>query len=194
MELIRSIDLWIFFFINGHHNSFLNFFMWWISNKWIWIPFYGFLAWFIHRKYPKQTISLLIFAGVLIFFSDQISSSILKTAVARLRPCHNPEIESQVHLVNGYCGGKYGFVSSHAANSFALSTFLIFFFKKNHRKLQIILITWTLLISYSRIYLGAHFPSDVAAGAMLGIFLAAVMNKLHRFYSARFLLISESSL
>src|SRR3569832_1461671 len=112
MEVLRSLDYSLFLFFNGLHNTFFDFIMWWASNKWIWIPFYAYLAWFLYRKYPKHVFSFLILAGVMIALSDQLSSTIIKNAVARLRPCHNLSLTSQIHLVNGYCGGMFGFVSS----------------------------------------------------------------------------------
>ncbi len=104
----------------------------------------------------------------------------------RLRPCHDPNIATQIHLVYGYCGGKYGFVSSHASNAFALTSFLIFLFKQEYRKLQWIVLGWAILVSFSRVYLGAHFPSDVICGAMLGIVLGAATQKTFKLYDKKF--------
>jgi undecaprenyl-diphosphatase len=182
MDFLRSIDVSLFLFFNGLHNDVLDFIMWWASNRWIWIPFYAYLAWFLYRKYPQHVLSLLIFAGLMIALSDQISSSVIKFAVMRLRPCHNPEIASQVHLVNGYCGGMYGFVSSHASNSFALVTFLILFFEKQHRWLQWTLVGYAALVSYSRIYLGAHYPADIVCGAFFGFILAVLALSFYRVF------------
>ncbi|MFI5157139.1 MAG: phosphatase PAP2 family protein [Chitinophagales bacterium] len=186
MDFLRSIDTSLLLFFNGLHNGFLDYIMYWSSNKWIWIPFYMYLAFFLYRKYPQQIIPLLIFAAVLISLSDQISSSVIKNAVMRLRPCHNPNIASQLHLVNGYCGGQYGFVSSHASNSFALIAFLVLLFRKQYKGLQWILLGWALLVSYSRIYLAAHYPADVFCGALFGIVLAILVFSFYQVYLSYF--------
>lgn len=164
----------------------LDFIMWWASNKWIWLPLYTYLAFFLYRKYPQQTIPLLIFAAVLISLSDQLTSSVIKNTMMRLRPCHNPNIAEQLHIVNGYCGGQYGFVSSHASNCFALVTFLVLLFKKEFKGLQWTLLGWALLVSYSRIYLAAHYPSDVFCGAVFGSILAVLVFSFYQFYCSYF--------
>jgi undecaprenyl-diphosphatase len=186
MDFLRSIDVSLLLFFNGLHNDVLDFIMYWISNRWIWIPFYAWLAFFLYRKYPGQLIPLLVSVAVLIALSDQIASSVIKHAVMRLRPCHQPDLAGQIHLVNDYCGGKYGFVSSHASNSFALATFLILLFGKQFKRLQWILIVWAALVSFSRIYLAAHYPSDIVAGALLGMLLAVLVYSFYQFYLSFF--------
>jgi undecaprenyl-diphosphatase len=186
MELIRSIDYSVFSFINGLNNSALDFIMWYASQRWLWIPFYLYLAWFLYGKYPQQFIGLLVCVAILITLSDQVASSVIKPAVMRLRPCHNQLIAEQMHLVNGYCGGKFGFVSSHASNSFALATFLCLLFGKKYKGLQWILILWACLVSYSRIYLGVHYPTDIAGGAILGILLAMFIYYIYKFFRSKF--------
>ncbi len=103
----------------------------------------------------------------------------------RLRPCHDPSIAADVHLVNGYCGGMYGFVSAHASNAFALYSFLFFLFRKKNKKLQRIILGWAILVSYSRIYLGAHFPGDVFGGALLGFMLGFITWKMYALFSEK---------
>ena len=156
--------------------------MYWLSNKFISIPLYLFLAYFIYKKYPERFIAIVISIAVAIALSDQLASTVIKNSALRLRPCHDPSIASQVHLVYGYCGGQYGFVSSHAANTFALVSFLGFLFKRKYKKLQWILLAWAVIISFTRIYLGAHFPGDVLGGALLGVFIGYVVEKAFRYY------------
>lgn len=186
-EKLQSIDAALLLFFNHLNNPVLDFIFFWISNKWLWVPFYAFLAWFIYKRYPHRFISVLFAIGILIVLSDQISSSLIKNSVMRLRPCHDPMIGSEVHIVNGYCGGMYGFVSSHAANVFGLTAFLIYFFRGRHQRLQRVMIVWASIVSFSRIYLGAHYPGDVICGALLGIVLGIATAKTYRYIDLNYL-------
>jgi undecaprenyl-diphosphatase len=114
---------------------------------------------------------------LLIVLIDQTSVHLFKEVFHRLRPCHQPRISHLVHIVNNHCGGQYGFVSSHAANSFGFATFTILFFKNN--RFSWFIFAWALLLSYSRIYLGVHYPSDIVGGWMLGIFWGLVITVIY---------------
>ncbi len=155
-------------FINGMNSSFFDEVMFFISKKTICIPLYLLFLFLIIRHYKKKTWLILVFIGLLIFFSDQVSSGVMKNTFQRLRPCHDPTLSGMLHLVHEHCGGQYGFVSSHAANSFAIAVFLGLLFRNKINYLRIPLLLWACIISYSRIYLGVHFPGDVIAGAILG--------------------------
>lgn len=169
IEILKDLDTILLLFFNNLNNPFFDFIFYWISDKWIWIPFYMFLAWKIYKFDRKNVIVIILFITAAITISDQVASSVIKELVMRLRPCHNPEIASEIHLVNNYCGGKYGFVSSHAANVFALSAFITRLFKGTDFNLHRIIWIWAFIVSYSRIYLGVHYPGDVIGGAIVGL-------------------------
>ncbi len=99
---------------------------------------------------------------------DQGSVKLFKDVFERLRPCHNPAIAELVHTINGKCGGKYGFVSSHATNSFALAVFCGFLFKRHYKYMLWLMLFWAAIVSYSRVYVGVHYPGDIIGGAVLG--------------------------
>lgn len=123
---------------------------------------------------------MVSFIALVIILSDQISVNFFKEIFLRLRPCHNPEISNLVHTVDG-CGGQYGFVSSHASNTFALAVFLGLIFKKHLSYLLHIMLVWAAIVSYSRIYVGVHYPADILCGALLGVLIAYVFWKLLQF-------------
>jgi len=174
IEKLKIIDKEIFLYINSHHSPVLDTVMWLISDKFVWIPFYAFLLFFMIKKYKKNWWLLLIFIALTVTLTDQISVMI-KNAVMRYRPCHNLDLQTIVHIVKNHCGGQYGFVSSHAANSFGISAFSLLIMKK---RVWAFLFLWATLIAYSRIYLGVHYPSDVTCGAILGIILGIVTAKI----------------
>lgn len=167
VELLNRIDTWIFLLLNGISNPFFDELMFWISHKYTWIPLYAFLLFLLIRKYKINVLWILLFVAILITFSDQ-ASVFIKNYFQRLRPCHNEELDLLIHTVKGKCGGKYGFVSSHAANSFAMAVFLIPFLKSYWKHFVLALIIWAAIVSYSRIYLGVHYPGDIIGGALLG--------------------------
>lgn len=179
LDWLKNIDSRFLILINSHHTPFLDFIMFWASDRFIWIPFYFFIVYVLYKKSGSQTWKILLAIGVLILLSDQLSV-VIKDYVMRYRPCHNLLLQSKIVLIDGNCGGKFGFVSSHAANSFALAAFLFFLIANKIKWLTVTLFLWSSLISYSRIYLGKHFPSDILGGWILGFLLAEMVFYLYK--------------
>ena len=141
--------------------------MWFVSRAWVWYPMYAVLLGMLAWKYRSwRAIGLIIIGfAVAVGLSDYICSGILKPLVCRLRPTHEPAIDP-IHLVNGYVGGKYGFCSSHAANSMAIALLVSLVYK--NKTATVLLMTWVTVVCYSRMYLGAHYPADIMAGLLIG--------------------------
>lgn len=175
IEFIKHIDQELLLLLNSFHSESFDSIMWFISGKFEWIPFYLFLIFLIIKKFKKDSWIILIAIALLITLSDQISVRFFKNVFERYRPCHNIEIGHLVHLVNNKCGGMYGFVSSHATNSFAIATFILLLLRKDYKWITATLIFWASLVSYSRIYLGVHYPADIIAGAILGCLIANLL-------------------
>ena len=182
LELLRHIDTSLFLYLNGKHNEPLDWLMYWVTYKYTWIPLYIFLFYIVWKKFEKKTWLVLAAVVVLITFSDQISVHCFKNVVQRYRPCYNWLIKDKVHLVDG-CGGTYGFISSHAANTFALAMFLSLLMRVRNFTFYIFL--WAMLVSYSRIYTGVHYPLDITGGAMVGMAVGIVVAKIYYYLEGK---------
>ena len=172
---LESIDKDLLVKINSLNSEFLDRLMWQLSEIYIVLPLGFLLVYFYYRRYQlKNTVSLLLCIGIVIACTD-ISSNMVKHAVKRARPTHNKELKDKLHLVNGYTGGKYGFFSSHAANTVGVTTFLFLAASWIRKRLRFLFFSIPLLIIYSRMYLGAHYPSDVFIGSIDGIIFGYVV-------------------
>ncbi len=184
LEFLKNIDTQLFVFLNGIHSPAWDKIMWWITGTNSWIPMYAIIVGYIIYKFRWKAIITLIFIALVVTLTDQISVQGFKEVFQRLRPCHNPELKNIVHLVNNKCGGKFGFVSSHAANTFGVAFFLSNLFKNRYFSLFIFL--WASVVSYSRIYLGVHYPFDILGGAALGCLLGFLVYVAHKFTQKKF--------
>jgi undecaprenyl-diphosphatase len=165
LETILNFDTDLFLFLNGLNSPFWDPLMIFFSGKLIWLPLF-LLIYFMYRVFGWRLVWPLIGVALVVALADQTSVHLFKNVFERLRPCHNPEIKELVHLAAGRCGGRFGFVSSHAANSFGVAVFLSLLFKR--RWFSISILVWAALVSYSRIYLGVHYPADIFFGGLLG--------------------------
>ena len=179
MEYLNQLDTQLFLLINGSHNAFFDPIMYWLSNIMIWVPMYLLIIFFMIRRYKMPGLLMLLFIAITITLCDQTSSHLLKNLVQRLRPSHEPALAGLIYLSKAGPGGLYGFVSSHAANCFGLATFIYFTFDNQFKPLKYGLIVWAVLVSYSRIYNGVHYPGDVLVGSLIGIAYGYLMAKAY---------------
>ena len=162
-----NLDFDIILWINGHYAAWADAIMWTISRSNTWIPLYVLLVGLIAWRYRnwKAVLLILVGFGIAVGLSDWTCSGLLKPLVCRLRPTREPALDP-LHLVNGYIGGRYGFCSSHAANTMACA--LLFSLLFRNKIATVGLMTWVALNCYSRMYLGAHYPSDIMVGLLIG--------------------------
>jgi membrane-associated phospholipid phosphatase len=178
MNFLRHLDLKLFYLINDKmSNSFFDKVMPWCRDKNNWIPLYVVLVIWVIYIFRKEAWKVIGAAIILVACTDQISSSVIKPLVGRLRPCHNPSLVGHMHLLVD-CGGGLSFVSSHAANHFGLAVFLSVILGKRFPWVVPVLLFWAFLISISQVYVGVHYPLDVTGGALLGICFGYIAGKL----------------
>lgn len=184
-ELIRA-DKELFLTIHHFRNGFLDVIMPVFTNRWIWVPLYVFFAWWLYRKFKGQLIVIIPVVALMILISDQ-GANLFKNNVKRPRPCHDIELlKTNVIITPNGCGGPYGYFSGHAANSWALAVLMFCMVTKadkEKRKWWLLLFAWAILVAWSRIYLGVHYPGDVLSGgifgAIVGMSVFALLNKYY---------------
>lgn len=171
LEYLLELDRELFLYLNGFHTARLDPVMELISGKYLWIPLYLYLIYLVFKDYSNDGWLVLIGIVLTITLADQVTTSVMKPYFARLRPSHDPSLENLVHIVNGYKGSKFGFASSHAANTFGGATFFFLLFGRK-KKWITVLFFWAIVVTYSRIYLGVHYPGDIVVGWLVGVLAA----------------------
>lgn len=180
LQQLVQIDTDLFLTLNSLHTAYLDPFMKLYSGKLIWAPLYASLVYVMWRNLSwRQLLCGLICVALVILFADQVSATLIRPYVARLRPANldNP-IAPLVHIVDGYRGGRYSFPSCHAANTVGLAVYVALLIR--HRGLTLFMLIWALVTCYSRIYLGVHYPGDLFVGALIGAAGAFLMYALYR--------------
>jgi len=183
LQNILEIDKEVFLFFNSLHNSFWDTIMLMITRKETWIPFFVIILYFLIKNYKIKALPVILFLAVAILLSDQ-GSVLLKEITQRFRPVHDPVIGPLVHNVLRK-GSMYGFVSSHAANAFAIFIFTTRVFK--NRSYRYLMLFWAILFAYSRVYSGVHYPLDILGGAVLGWVIGELCFKLLMLTENRYL-------
>jgi undecaprenyl-diphosphatase len=181
IEQLEHVDQQLFLFLNSLHCPFLDPIMYAISGKLIWVPLYVAILTYLAIREKKKFFLLVLFIILAAVLTDQ-TTNIIKFAVKRLRPCHEPALEGMVHVL-GNCGGLYSFVSAHAANSFDVAMLSLLFIRK--RWYTFVIVIWAIVIGYSRIYLGVHYPGDVICGSVIGIFYGWTFYHLYMYVDSR---------
>lgn len=174
IEMVKKLDKILLLLIN--HDSlhrYLDTVMILIRNPFTWIPLYTFFIAYFFMKMRKEAWLLILFTLINVAITDSLSN-LLKNIFQRLRPCYDSEIGSMVRSLVG-CGGEYSFPSSHAANHFGMAAFwFVVIYKLTGQKWKWLWI-WAALICYAQMYVGKHFPTDILAGALLGVIVGGLM-------------------
>jgi undecaprenyl-diphosphatase len=177
-------DQQLFLWLNGIHAPWADQIMYWVTFKYTWIPLYLILMVVTVKAEGKKSIAIIITVLIAVIIADKITSGIMKPYFARFRPCHEPALAGLVHEVTG-CGGLFGFASSHASTSFAVATV---WFTLLYRKVHYmwLLLLWAGIYSYSRVYVGVHYPGDIFVGALVGILTGMICIRLYSIFLEKY--------
>ena len=188
MRFIDTISQWdidLLLALNGSESLYLDGIMWTITRTSTWLLLFGALFYIVIRNNKlKQSLVIFILVALLITVADQVASGICKPLFQRFRPTHDPIVGPMIDIVNGYRGGKYGFFSSHASNTFAGATFFALLF--SNIRVSVLLYIWATLCTYSRLYLGVHYPTDILTGLTFGILSGYVFHFLYAYVGNRY--------
>lgn len=185
-QLIEK-DIELLIYLNNLGTTQWDGFWLFMSNKFSAIPLYLLLLYFTYKQFGlKKTFVAVIFVVLLIAAADQ-TGNLFKYGFKRLRPCHNENISVLIRLVGGRCGGLYGYFSAHAANSMALAVFFGLLLRSKLSYLFPVIVIWAILVSYSRIYLGVHFPLDVLTGMLFGLIYSILFYAFFKAFLKKFI-------
>lgn len=181
LEELVQLDKEVFLFLNNLGNTDWDSFWMFVTNKLSSIPLYLILLILVYKQLGlRKTFVVLFTVAIMILVTDQLAN-FFKYGVQRLRPCYDLEVNEIMRLVKNSCGGRFGYFSAHAANSFAVAFFFTFLLKPNYRFIGFLLFFWAIIVAYSRIYIGVHFPLDVLTGIGIGLGLSWLFTKLYIF-------------
>ena len=185
INYLKWLDQHLLLALNRAHTPALDALMVFASNRLVWFPAYALLIGWLIYYFRRRAALLLPLVLAAVGLADSITSRLFKPYFGRPRPCHDGALTGLLHLPDG-CGGQFGFLSSHAANSVALALFLALVLPAGRfRGLKIGVFLWAGLLSFSRVYLGAHYPTDVLGGAAVGALLAWAAARLFRRWAPR---------
>ena len=177
LDLILEYDHKLFLWLNNLGNESFDWFWMLMTNKLFNFFVYSIALIYLLKKTDiKSLISMILFLSILILISDQ-TSNLFKNFFERLRPCYDEQISSYMRLVKDSCGGLYSFFSAHASNSFALASFFFFVYYKIIQRKIILFFVLASLVSYSRVYIGVHYPLDIITGSVFGFVSGFILFK-----------------
>ncbi|SDS03398.1 phosphatase PAP2 family protein [Gramella sp. MAR_2010_147] len=186
MEKLAELDRELFLFLNNLGSETWDWLWIAISDKWMAIPLYAILLYLIFRKFGwKPTLITMVVITLLITATDQLAN-LFKHGFERPRPCRQEGVMEYARYVAVRCG-SFGYFSAHAANSTGVAVFLSLLFRKHYPRLFIFLLIWAVVVSYSRIYLGVHYPGDVITGMLIGAIFGVLFHILRKFLTAKIL-------
>lgn len=183
MEELIQLDKQLLLMVNGSDSLFLDYLVMTLTNAKTWIPLYIALFYVVLKanNTVRDILLVLAAAGLCVLLAGTVDDMLVKPTVARWRPGHDPEIGLLVDTVDGYRGGKYGFFSAHASNTFSIALFFSLLMRR--RLLVLTMLAYSLLNCWTRLYLGVHYPGDITVGLLWGALVGYSVYRLHRRYA-----------